>query len=145
MTKEEILEFIRKNEPHPLHESALSSTLPRFIERERKESFSDMLFRLIREKRINEVELYKAAGLTPQHFSKIRSNSSYQPAKNTVIAIALALHLDLEETKELMRSAGFAFTHSSPKDMVVEYYIINGNHDLMTVNETLDSMGLEII
>ena len=121
MTKDEILDFLKKNEPHPLHDAALNSTLSDFMKKEEKESFSDMLFRLIREKGESEVEVYRKAGITAQHFSKIRSRSDYQPTKDTVIALALALKLSLPETKDLMRTAGLAFTHSSKKDMVIEY------------------------
>lgn len=145
MTKEGILDFLKKNEPHPLHEAARSNTLSDFLVIEKNESFSDMLFRLIREKGESEVDIYRKAGITAQHFSKIRSRSDYQPTKDTVIALALALKLTLPQTKELMRSAGLAFTHSSKKDMVVEYYIINKNWDIFKINETLDSLGLEII
>ncbi len=145
MTKEDMLDFLKKNEPHPLHEAARSNTLSDFLVIEKNESFSDMLFRLIREKGESEVDIYRKAGITPQHFSKIRSRSDYQPTKDTVIALALALKLTLPKTKELMRTAGLAFTHSSRKDMVIEYYIINKNWDIFKINETLDSLGLEII
>ena len=145
MTKDEILDFLKKNEPHPLHDAARNNTLSDFMKKEEKESFSDMLFRLIREKGESEVEVYRKAGITAQHFSKIRSRSDYQPTKDTVIALALALKLSLPETKDLMRTAGLAFTHSSKKDMVIEYYIINRNWDIFAINETLDSLGLEII
>ncbi len=145
MTKDEILDFLKKNEPHPLHDAARNNTLSDFMKKEENESFSDMLFRLIREKGESEVEVYRKAGITAQHFSKIRSRSDYQPTKDTVIALALALKLSLPETKDLMRTAGLAFTHSSKKDMVIEYYIINRNWDIFSINETLDSLGLEII
>lgn len=141
MTEDEIKEFIRIHESHPLHESALNNNLDDFIKLEKNETFSDMLFRLIREKNLNECEVYKRAGITAQHFSKIRSRSGYQPTKSTVLALALALRLDLSETKDLMRTAGLAFTHASTTDMVVEYYIINCNWDLFQINETLDSLS----
>ena len=73
MTKDEILDFLKKNEPHPLHDAARNNTLSDFMKKEENESFSDMLFRLIREKGESEVEVYRKAGITAQHFSKIRS------------------------------------------------------------------------
>ena len=84
----------------------------------------------------------KAAGITAQHFSKIRSNRDYQPTKETVLALAVALKLDLPKTKDLLRAGGLAFTHASRTDMIVEYYIINWNWNLFEINETLDSYGL---
>ncbi len=143
MTEDEIKEFIRIHEPHPLHESALNNNLDDFISSQKNETFSDMLFRLIREKNLNDVEVYKRAGITAQHFSKIRSNSGYQPTKSTVLALSIAMRLDLPETKDLLRTAGLAFTHASTTDMVVEYYIINHNWDLFKINETLYSLSEE--
>lgn len=143
MTKDEILEFIKTNEPHPLHDSARSNTLNDFLKIQKKESFSEMLLRIIKEKGIPEVEVYKRANVTPYHFSKIRRDKSYQPTKETVLALSIALKLNLPETKDLLRSAGLAFTHADRTDMVVEYYIINENWDIFEINETLDSLGLK--
>ncbi len=145
MTENEILEFIRDNEPHPLHDAAKSSTLDEFLEKEKNESFSEMLFRLIREKEVSEVEVYRKAGLTPQHFSKIRSRRDYQPTKETALALSIALSLTLDETKDLLRTAGLAFTHADRRDIVVEYFIINGKWDIFLINETLDSLSLPLL
>ena len=142
MTKEEIERFIKENEPHPLHDSARSHSLEDFIDILMNESFSDILLRFIRESGMTEVECYKAAGITAQHFSKIRSNRDYQPTKETVLALAVALNLDLPKTKDLLRAGGLAFTHASKTDMIVEYFIINQNWNLFEINETLDSYGL---
>ena len=143
MTKEEIERFIKENEPHPLHDSARSHSLEDFIDIQTNESFSDILLRFIRESGMTEVECYKAAGITAQHFSKIRSNRGYQPTKETVLALAVALKLDLPKTKDLLRAGGLAFTHASKTDMIVEYYIINRNWNLFEINEVLDSYGLK--
>ncbi len=145
MTESEILAFIRNKEPHPLHDCAKTNSLEDFMKLQEKESFSEMLFRLIREKNVPEVTVYKAAGITPQHFSKIRSNRKYQPTKGTVVSLAIALGLNLEETKDLMRTAGLAFTHANKTDLVIEYFIINQNGNLMEINETLYSLGLELL
>jgi O-acetyl-ADP-ribose deacetylase len=145
MTESEILEFIRNNEPHPLHDAARTSTLSEFLEKEKNESFSEMLFRLIREKNMSEVDVYRRAGITPQHFSKIRSRNDYQPTKGTVLTLAVALRLTLPETKDLLRTAGLAFTHAEKRDIVVEYFIINGEWDIFRINEALDSLSLPLL
>ena len=113
------------------------------MEAQANESFSDMLLRLIRENGMTEVQCYKAAGITAQHFSKIRSDRNYRPTKETVLALAIALKLDLPATKDLLRAGGLAFTHASRTDMIVEYFIINRNWSIFEINEALDSYGLK--
>lgn len=130
-------------EQHPLHDCARSHDLEDFMDIQKNESFSDMLLRLIKESGMTEVSCYKVAGITPQHFSKIRSVRNYQPTKETVLAFAIALKLDLPKTKDLMRTAGLAFTHADKTDMIVEYFIINEKWDLFNINEALDSHGLK--
>ena len=63
------------------------------------------------------------------------------PSRNTAIALALSLHLSLEETDQLLETAGFALSHSSKADLIIEYFIINENWKLSDINEALYSFG----
>lgn len=60
-----------------------------------------------------------------------------------MLALAIVLKLDLPNTKELLRASGFAFTHASKADMIVEYFIINENWDIFEINSTLDPYKLK--
>ena len=82
-------------------------------------------------------EIYKKAGLTKQHFSKIRNNVGYKPTKSTAIALALALELDLKDTKDLIGRAGYALTNSSKFDLIVRYFIEQGVYDVVQINIAL--------
>ena len=106
------------------------------------ETFCDKLFNLIHEKNLDDVEVYKKANLDRKHFSKIRSNVKYKPTKKTVLALAIALHLNMDETKDLLARAELALSPSNRGDLVVSYFIERGKYDIWEINNMLFKFGL---
>ena len=101
------------------------------------DTFQERLLRLIDSQDLTDPEVYKKANLDRKLFSKIRSNAEYRPKKTTVLALAIALELDLAQTKDLLARAGFAFSPSSKFDLIVQYCFEKGIYDIFEVNALL--------
>ncbi len=100
--------------------------------------FAETLFYYIDQKGISDVECYKRANVDKKTFSKIKCNKNYKPSKITALSFAIALRLDLEETRHLLNTVGFSLSRSSKFDVIIEYFITTGNYrDIYDVNETL--------
>lgn len=113
------------------------------IMKRRGETFQARLLRMIDERGLTDVQAYKRAGKDKKLFHKIRSNPQYQPSKHTVFAFALGLQLSLDEAKDLLASAGFAFSPGNRFDLIIKYMLENEIYDLYTVDCILYELGEE--
>ena len=106
------------------------------------ESFNQRLFRLIDERGLDDVTVYKAANLDRKLFSKIRCSDTYIPKKKTILALAAALKLNADEAADLLVSAGMAFSPSSKQDIILQYCLSHGIFDVNSINIILFEYGL---
>jgi hypothetical protein len=113
-----------------------------FVKKNKIKGFRDLLFKFIDDNNQVDAEVYKKALLDRRLFSKIRSNEDYHPNKKTVIALLLALKLELEQGLQLLKAAGYSLSESSVFDLVIVYCITHELYDLDKVNEILEEMQL---
>jgi predicted transcriptional regulator len=101
------------------------------------ESFSVKLLKLIDAKGMEDVACYKKANVSKQTWYKIQNEKNYRPGKTTVLSFAIALELTLAETEALLATAGYALSRSSKFDVIIAYFLINGNYDIYEIDQTL--------
>ena len=109
------------------------------------EGFSEMLLRKIDESGMTDAQCYKKANIDRKLFSKIKNNKHYKPSKTTAVALGLALELPMEELKDLLGKAGYSMTHASKFDIIVEYFVEQGNYDVFETNEALFAFDQSLI
>ena len=76
-------------------------------------------------------------GMWMMRCSKIRCGDGYMPSKKTVLALAIALRLNTDETQDILACAGYALSHSVKFDVIVEFFIVHEMFDVFTINEML--------
>ncbi len=109
------------------------------------ESFQAKLMRMIDERGMTDPEVYKRANVDRKLFSKIRCSEEYIPKKKTIVAFAIALRLNLDDTKDLLASAGYTLTNNSKADVIVRFCLENGIYDIFEVNSFLFEFHQQIL
>ena len=91
---------------------------------------------------LGDAEVYKKAQLPRQMMSKIKCVPNYLPSKQNICAFAIALELNVEQTNELLSSAGYVLSRSFEFDRIIEDAIVHGNYDVFNINEKMYELGI---
>ena len=102
-----------------------------------EESFAECLRKYLICKTPDDISICENANLSPQQWTELATNKGYKPHKRTAVAIALALHLNIDETMDLLKAASFELSHCRVFDLIIEYCINNELYDVSEVNEIL--------
>lgn len=88
-------------------------------------------------------QIYKNTldALDKKAFSKVRSNAqknpSYHPKKNTVFLLAIGMNLTVDQTEQLLFSAGYAFDETSKFDKTIRDFIQKRNYKIEEIENSL--------
>ena len=107
-----------------------------------KESFEKHLQQLINKKGLKNSEVYAAANISKQYFSKLLKGQ-VKPSKDKMLALAVGLRLNMDEVVDFLRIAGYALSPISQTDTVVEYFIRKQEYNVLKINIVLFDYGLE--
>ena len=113
-----------------------SISLDDFLKKKDK-AFTETLLDMIKERGLKNSAVYKKACISKQHFSKLVNDPTAKPSKATALALAVALELDVEQTKDLIGRAGYALTNSSTFDLIVRYFIEHQQYNIVEINIAL--------
>ena len=104
-------------------------------------TFMELVFSFADEKHMTDVEVQKKANLDRKAFSKLKCGTTKNPSKSTALALAVALELNLDETKDLLSRAGLALSPCSRQDLIVQYFIERKAYDIYEINVALFEHG----
>ncbi|WP_024865748.1 macro domain-containing protein [Butyrivibrio sp. FCS014] len=106
------------------------------------DSFEKHLQKLINKKGLKNSEVYAAANINKQYFSKLLKGK-VKPSKEKVLALAVGLRLNMDEAVDFLGLAGYALSPISQTDAVVRYFIEHENYSVMKIDMVLFDYGLD--
>ncbi len=107
-----------------------------------EDTFSQRLLSLIEQKKLNNSDVYKDAALDKKVFSKLKNNKDYQPNKLTALRLCIGAKLTVDEAKELLALAGYAFSPCNKLDLVFQFFLERQNYDIYELDIQLENNGL---
>lgn len=126
-----------------MYQSSFQDDLSFFQPSEDTMSFQEKMFEIMDEKGLVSTDVYKAANIDRKLFSKIQCNKDYHPKKKTAMAICIALRLNLEQAKDLLARADWAFSPNRKMDLVIIAAITHQEYDINVINEVLFALDLD--
>lgn len=105
-------------------------------------TFQEKLFEIIDARGLQGKDVYKNY-ISKQVYSKLQSDKHYQPSKTTALALCLSLHLNVDKTEELLKSAGYVLSPSSLSDMIIKACIVNKEYNLVIIDTYLFENGCQ--
>ncbi|MBE5958224.1 MAG: RNase III inhibitor [Lachnospiraceae bacterium] len=109
------------------------------------DTFSEYLLYIIKDKNMTNSEVYNRALVSKKVFSKIKNNKDYHPQKITALCLCVGAKLNMDETRDMLRRAGYALSPCDKTDIIFSYFIENEIYDMIELDIQLEEHGLPCI
>lgn len=106
------------------------------------QTFGKRLAHYLYEKKLDASTVYNAVFMDRRQFSKLLSDKTKSPHRETVLALAVGMKLNVVETTDLMSHAGYSFTPNNLTDVIVSAFIEHETYDIWKINNLLSEKGL---
>lgn len=139
---------VAENEAPILQEPKAKAGKPKSLEDAVKnldKTFMELVFSFADDRGLTDVEVQKRANLDRKAFSKLKCGTTKNPSKSTALALAIALELNLDDTKDLLSRAGLALSPCSKQDIIVQYFIEREAYDIYAINIALFEHGEQLL
>ena len=124
-----------------LKDDPVRQELYRWIEENgNPQTFAELCLLFLAKTKKDENRICDKAGLDRNYFSALAAADTYQPSKGEVFALCLAMCLTFEESKLLLKSAGYSIKNSSKAELTVRYFIENEIYQIDMLNQVLQKL-----
>lgn len=104
------------------------------------EQFSELCILFLNKTGKEESYITDQARLEKGYFARIRNSDSFLPSKSEVTTLCFAMKLNIEESRALLKSAGYALTNSEKSDLTIRYFIENNLYSIDDLNYVLKKL-----
>jgi hypothetical protein len=107
-------------------------------------NFQKLLFKYIDDRNLKDSDVYNKVHIDRRLFSKIRSDETYHPSRETVLLLGLSLELSEEEIDKLLESASYTLAKNNHYDLILRFCFINKIYKVKDVNDLLNDYNCKL-
>ena len=106
--------------------------------------FQTLLFKYIDDRNLKDSDVYNKVHIDRRLFSKIRSDVSYHPSKDTIILLGFSLELSEDEIVKLLEAASYSLPKNNYYDLIIRFCFINKIYKIDDVNNLLEEYNCKL-
>ncbi|MBQ9604145.1 MAG: hypothetical protein IJR45_01905 [Firmicutes bacterium] len=138
-----LCEDVRKYAEKNFDPEAVNQTVSQKEQKRLEPVFYASYDELIAKKGLTDDEIRQKSNINKAVLTKIRAHDLI-PSKKTLIQLAIALELDINDAEWLLQSAGYEFSRASLGELAARFFIECKLYDMKLINDVIESLGYKI-